>query len=344
MLQLSDKTLKKSLAADGLQKVYLIAGNDAFLINTCAKTVLDAVFAGGERFVTLFDAQHTPDEELEAFFLSFSLVSEPKAAVFEDFSGAALNKERAELLRSLLAQQPDDVTVLLKEYVDDKRFFVPKKSQQLLDGLRRAAVVSATAKTGSELCVYITAIAKREGCSIEDDAAQRVGELCAGDLLLAENEIRKLAALSGYASITRAHVDALCVRTPEAGVYDMISAIERGNAKKALGVLEDMLDERTEPLAITAALNIAFINLYRARLARDAKRGERALFDLFNYKKGDRKVSIAYERSARYSERQLADILGLLYALDKKLKSTAAEKRYVLEQALVRLMAKAGAL
>ncbi|MEA5050240.1 MAG: DNA polymerase III subunit delta [Oscillospiraceae bacterium] len=346
MLQLSDKTLKRSLQTDGLQKIYLIAGNDEFLLNACAKAVLGAVFADGERYVVLFDAAAASDEELEEFFLSFSLVSTAKAALFEDFSAGALSAQRAELLHSLFLQLPDDITVVLREYVeeDNRRFAVPKKSLQLLDGCRRSAVVTATAKAGGELSGYIAAIAKQAGCTIDDRAADRVGELCAGDLLLAENEIGKLAALSGYGEIRREHVDTLCVRTPEAGVFDMIGAIERGDAKKAMAVLADMLDERTEPLAVTGALNTAFINLYRARLARDSRRGEQALFDLFNYKKNDRKVSIAYERSARYTERQLAGIIELLYGLDKKLKSTAADKRFVLEQGVVRLMAKAGAL
>ncbi len=344
MLKLDDRTIKKSLKDDGLQRLYYISGNDEFLISSSAKTILNALFAEGERNITVFDAEKTDVEELEEFFLSFSLISESKAAVFDGFSLSSLNAERVRLLEGFFSDIPDDITVIIKSFVDteNKRFSVSKTTENFVAGVKNSALVTVLQKSGSEILGYIEKIAAREGATISDKNAGRVAELCANDLLLVNNEIVKLAAYAGYGEIKAEHIEALCIRTAESGVYDMIGFIERNDMKNAVRVLSEMLDERTAPLAISSALNTAFINLYRARVTRDAKKGEVTMFSLFDYKKGDRKVSIAYERSGRYTQKQLAEIIHILYSLDVKLKSSAVDKRYILEQGIIKVARKVG--
>lgn len=345
MLKLDDRTIKKSLKDDGIQRLYFVAGNDEFLIDACSKAVITAIFGEGERNLTVFDAEKTEAEELEEFFLSFSLISENKVAVFDGFQLSALNAERIKLLTGLFTEIPSDITVIIKSFSDteNKRFSVNKTTESFVANIKKSAIVTVLQKSGTDILGYIEKIAAREGATISDKNASHVAELCANDLLLINNEIIKLAAYADYGEIKAEHIEKLCIRTAESGVYDMISFIERNDTRNAIRVLSEMLDERTAPLAISSALNTAFINLYRARLARDEKKGEAALFSLFDYKKGDRKVSIAYERSGRYTQKQLAEIINILYGLDVKLKSSVAEKRYILEEGIIKVARKVGA-
>jgi DNA polymerase-3 subunit delta len=214
---------------------------------------------------------------------------------------------------------------------------MPKKAAEIISRCPLSAAVTANAKSGPELERYIEHIARRECRGIEPQAVRALAALCGDNLMLICSEIKKMAALAEYAAITAEHVEALGIRTAEAGVYRMIGAIERGRLAEAVDTLCDMMDDLGEPLAVTAALNAAFINLYRARIARETGRPMGYLCDAFGYKKGDRRMAIAYERSAGYSVGQLERIIGILYGLDVKLKSSSVAARYLIEQKVVEL-------
>ena len=112
----------------------------------------------------------------------------------------------------------------------------------------------------------------------------------------------------------------------------MLGCLERGNIKKAFVLLCEMLDEQTEPLIISSVLNTAFINLYRCRLARDYGMSQSSIASMFDYRVGDKKLSISYNSCMRYSLSMLENILLTLRALDRELKSSAVEKRILLEK------------
>lgn len=337
MLHLTGDTLKQSFTKDGLMRVYYVCGNDEFLVGACVETISNGIFGSGEKSITYFDAEKSSSDELEEYFLSYSLIKNSKLAIFDSFSVSSLGSERLELLSSVFSDIPDDITVILKTFVDDKRFSASKKVEELISKNTKSASVTVAQKTGSEIVVYIDKIAKREGCEISSNNAARVAEMCGNDLMLINNEMKKLAAFCDYKEIKKEHIDELCIRTAEAGVYDMISFIERNDSRNAIRILGEMLDERTEPLMISAALNTAFINLYRARLIREKKQGENTMFELFDYKKGDRKVGIAFERSGKYTLKQLNAIIQTLYELDVRLKSSAVDKRLVIEEQIVKV-------
>ena len=55
------------------------------------------------------------------------------------------------------------------------------------------------------------------------------------------------------------------------------------------------------------------------------------------YRKGDRALGVAYSNARRYSQEKIDNVIYLLNETDRKLKSGAADKRIILEQAMVRL-------
>lgn len=336
MKRLTDTNLKKALESS-VARLYLVAGNDAFLVDGCVGAIARAALGESRDELLRFSQKELQNGAFEELFYSFSILGQLRVAIVEDFGAAQLKAADRKLLEALLPEVPDDLVVVLRYYTADKRFSVPKALLDIASASRDSTLVTVTAKTGAELLRYIGHIAKREGCDIEAAAEKKLAALCGDDLLLISNEIRKMAALSDYTTITQEHVAALGVRTAEAGVYQMLSAIEAGNTQQAAALLRDMLGDQFEPLAVAAVLNTAFINLYRARLTRDAGHSMQYMVEHFDYRKGDRKVAIAYERCLKYSGNKLERIIGILYRLDRALKSSAVDARYILEQRVVEI-------
>lgn len=336
MQRLTDINLKKSLG-DRTQKLYFVAGNDSFLVNGCVRTIIKHLLGDSRDGLVRFSQKALSDGGLEEMFYSFSMLGQHQVALVEDFGETALRAAEKKLLEELLPTIPDELTVILRYVSSDKRFSVPKTLQDIAALNKDSALVTVTSKEGAELLRYIGHIASREGCEIDPKAEREIAALCGDDLQLISSELKKLAALADYKTITKEHVDALGIRTAEAGVYKMLSALESGDTRQASALLQDMLDDLSEPLSITAVLNTAFINLYRARLTRDAGHSMNYMVDHFNYRKGDRRLSIAYDRCLRYPVKKLERVIGILSSLDRELKSSVVDTRYILERRVVEI-------
>lgn len=336
MQRLNDTNLKEALTG-GAQRLYAVAGNDVFLADGCISAIVRAALGDSRDGLLRFGQKELRDGAFEELFYSFSMLGQNRVAVIDDMADGQLRADDKKLLDELLPQIPEDLTVVLRYCAADKRFSVPKWLQELAALQPDGALVTVSAKEGGQLLRYIGAIAKREGCAIEPAAERAIAALCGDELQLISSEIKKLAALCDYTTITTAHVEALGVRTAEAGVYKMLSAIEAGNTRQATALLRELLDDLSEPLSVTAVLNTAFINLYRARLVRDAGHTMQYMADHFGYKKGDRKVSIAFENCLRYPLATLERIIDMLWQLDRALKSSAVEPRFILEQRVIEL-------
>lgn len=333
MLRLSDDKLSGSIEREGVMSLYFILGNDEFLIESCVRRIVHRVFGDTAPDTVTVDLRKCEDAQLEEPFYSFSMLASKRVMLIDGFD-SALDGERAKLLASLITDIPEYLHVIFRVFsdVDNRKMAVSKKQEEFFANVRSGAFVLALSKSGTQLESYIERLIAKSGCTAQSGVSRDIAELCGDDLMLISNEVQKLAALCDYSLITRTHVAQICIRTPETGVYEMLSALERNNIPRATEILEDMLDEKTEPVMISSVMNTAFINLYRARLVVADGGGEKKLFELFDYKKNDRKVSIAFGRCREYSVSALERIIGRLYLLDRELKSNGAEGRIVLER------------
>ncbi len=338
MKNLRSGELKKALN-DGILRLYLVAGDDEFLLDSAENAILAKLAEEGADEPVRLDFEDADEERLRAVFFSVSFFGARRSAVLRGVgvSKALLSEARKKLLRELFADLPDDLTVILR-YADAgaRRFSVPKSLVELVGECRDSAVVTCERAAVNPAAAAARMI-KNEGCSACDRVVSEIVERCGDDLMSMSNEIKKLASLASGGEITAEHVRALCISGCEDNVYAMLSALEAGRIKDALAVLEDMLDMKTDPLMISSTMNIAFLNSYRARLAKEKGLPVRYLEDSFGYKKNDRRLAVAMSRCGRYSVRQLERIIELLYELDAKLKSSKAEGRIVLEQYIVRI-------
>ena len=87
---------------------------------------------------------------------------------------------------------------------------------------------------------------------------------CGDDQFLLQNEIAKLAALSGYTTITTQMIQQLGTVTLDADTFDMVKLVAVGNTRQALAKLQTLLELQNEPILITGALIGNYLDIYRA--------------------------------------------------------------------------------
>ncbi len=332
-IKLTETSLKRSLRQDGRMQFYFLAGNDEFLLSSCCKSIAEDV--GGEK-VTL-DFQTASDEEVEEHLSTYSF--EPKTLILENFKASAYTEEKRKLYTEFLGELPETLTVVVTLLSEDNnaRFSIPKTAESFCALAERAALVTCMKKVGGDLVRYIDTIAKRLGCTLDPGAADRIIQLCGDDLLQISSQMELMAAASNYGRITPSIAEQMCPKTTEEGVFDMVRAMERGNAGEAVRMLYEMLERNPDDYQVLSVVSGSFVNIARAKAASAAKISREDVETIFGYKKKDRALSIAFDRINRYSDRQIEAILDCLFDTDRKMKRYAGDKRVLLEQGIVRL-------
>jgi len=334
MERYTDVNLKQNLQKRPCRLYYLV-GNDVFLTDLCVRNICAAAQAAQQN-IAHFDQKDLSNGGFQELFYSFSMLPENRVAVVDDFNYTAktFKNEDKKLLEECLSDIPDDLTVILRQVWDDRKP-ATASVESMVSKVKDSAVVTISAKTGTELEKYIEYLARRENCTIASPAAKALARLAGNDLQLLDSEIKKLAACANYSQIRLSHVEELTPRTAEAGVFEMISAMEKGDCPRAFSLLTTMLDDREEPLRITALINNSFLNIYRAKLASDKGMGAKNLTEVFGGNPNS--LSIAFGQSRRYTLAKIERVIELLYQLDKKLKSSAVNSRYILEQKVIEI-------
>ena len=309
--KLSDTTLRNDLKK-GLKQFYFIAGNDSFLIDNCLRLISEAVDGEVERM----DFSETDTETAEGQLTTYSFSN--KLLIIDNFKASEFTGEKKSMYAELLADLPATLTVATVLYSDDPRFRIPKSAENMAEMAQESAVVSCLKKEREQLYPYIRRMAELAGAEISGEAASVLIDLCGDDLQLLSSQIEKLAAASGYGEIKEDTVRRMCPRTTEENVFSFIRAVERGQNREAVTLLNEMLETETEPVRVLAAISGSVVNIARVKAAEAAGVSRDRLEEEMGYRKGDRALGVAYSNARRYSQEKIDNVIYLLNETDRK--------------------------
>lgn len=224
-----------------------------------------------------------------------------------------------------------------------------EKYGKIKPGKREQKLIAACEKLG--YCVQITkpgraalqemarSWANECGAQFAKGAEAALLDRCGEDQFLLKNEIDKLAALSGYGTITAEMVAQLGTVTLDADTFDMVKLVAAGRTDQAQQKLKTLLALQNEPIMITGALIGNYIDMYRVL---QAKRSRRSLADVakdFGYGgKWSYRLGETERTASRFKRRQLEKCLEVLQKLDTDLKSSKLDADLLMQKALCELV------
>ena len=135
--------------------------------------------------------------------------------------------------------------------------------------------------------------------------------------------------------------DAVCIKSLDAKVFDMIKDLTAGRFDSAFRKLSLLFEQREDEFQILGALIAQYSDIYRAKAA--VKSGNRAemIAKYYNYAGKEFRLTNAARSGSSLSFNAIRECIEILLEADTTLKSTAMNKRLVLEQTVVKL-ARAG--
>lgn len=339
---MTEQELKQHLKEGDPARVYVLYGEEPYLTAHYAQQLIR--MAGGRSGDPLaqfnfqeFDGQECPFDIIEEAAEALPLMAERKCVAVQncDVTTAAVF-DRA----MALVSDPPEETVLIfwmtSVFNDGKK---PTKWKQFLAVVEKTGIcVEFPRKSTEEIVKLLCAGAGRRGSTLKSDIARRLIEQCGNDLNLLLNELDKLCAVAGNGEITAVILDQVAIKNLNAQAYELSNAILQQHYEKAYRILHRLFACRAEPVVILGALSSAYADLYRAKVASAGGVRAETLVEEFDYKGKVFRLRYASRDCSRLSLESLRESLDILAQADRRLKSTAADKKTVLEETAAKLI------
>ena len=320
-------------------RVYLLYGGEAYLIEKWAKTLMGSD-ADGPFNSQRLDGNNPDIRDIWDTLEALPLFAQQKRVLLDDLDVAKFSGDDMQAFCELLGDIPPSSTLVIT--AKSSSFAESAAGKKLIKlAEQHGAAVGLSVRGQGDLVKFLQAQAKKLGCQLSAQSARHLLGICPPDMLLLENELRKVCAYAGEGEVSTQHIDAMVTPKTEARAFDLQRQILQGNTRGALELLAGLFYLREDPIVILGALSMSFCDLYRARAARDA--GQNTAFMLKNYDcKSEFRARKAFENSGRVTTENARRAVGMLCESDSAMKSTGVDNKVYLEQLAVRLIAVCG--
>ncbi len=340
MAKLDIAKLKETLKQEDFSRLFLIYGNEHYLINHAVNMIKEFTAKNDGDFLQLDGSKTTA----EAFTNSIESVP-----MFGGFRAVMLNTppipqgdNAGELIEEVIKAAEDMPPHTLFLLVIKDNSFSPSKNKacKMINAAfeKNGNILKFEKQQPADLTAFITRTLKKSGKNIEKNVASELIRHCGTDMSILNNELSKLSAI-GSDNITNEDIHRYTVETVEARVFDLTNAINAKNPSQAMRILSDLLYLKEPPTMIMAVLSNSFCDLYRAKVAQASNVALSTASEDFGFtSKNNFRLKNAYNQSAKHTASKLYEALALLTDADLSLKSSKVNDRIILEKAVISLI------
>lgn len=343
MGKIDENRLKADLKAGQLSRVYFLYGKEDYLVRFFANKIVGLAVPEDARDMNFTRYTETPKaDELSDQLENMPFFSEYKCVLIKDLDIEGMDNAEHKAYLALIESIPEtSILVIAQENIEYDMKKLRAKTKKLIAAVE-AAGVSCEMKylSAAKAAQRAQREAAKAGCSLSPQNAAYLAQECGNSLTELDNELSKLCAYKNGGEITMGDIEALVPKRIDSNIYNLAKELFAGRTGSALEILNALFVQRTEPFMILAAMSGHFTDLYRAKLGQLARKSSYDAAKAFNYPPNRSFVMDgAYRSVSRLSERYLGECVAVLYRTNKLLNSSRADKRQLIEQAIIEIAA-----
>ena len=335
MPALNESALKQKLRENPVG-VYLIYGEENYLkkvyIDKIVSKTVDDSFADFN-FHT-FDGKEATLSDIYESAQAVPMMAETKCVLVKDYPLDTLDDNGIDQLKTVIDDNPEDCALIFSFVAYEPKGAKWTKIIKLFE--KSAYAVKLEKKTAVELAKMLESGAKKRGTAFEKGVASYLVSCVGADLNTLLNETEKVCAYA-QGEIKKSDVDAVCIKSLDAKVFDMIKDLTARRFDSAFRKLELLFEQREDEFQILGALIASYTDIYRAKSA--VKSGGRAenIAQYYNYAGKEFRLTNAARNSSQLTFDDISECVDILVEADTAMKSTSTDKRLILEKAIVKL-------
>jgi DNA polymerase-3 subunit delta len=340
--KLSEETLKKHIKEQSFLPVYVLYGEEQYLIGRYVSQITDATVGDCMPDFNLarLSGEGLTLSQLLASAEVLPVMHSHRCILVQDFSPKEQEDSALKEWAAYLAD-PCPGNVIIFYYTTLRPAAVGKWKTFLSACEKHGGVLKLDKKTEQDLVKILCSGAGKRGCRMTASTASYLIGCVGNDMNTLLRELEKLCAYKLNQEVTDRDVDLLCTKTLTATAFQMVQKINRKDSVGALNILQNLFQMREEPIKIMGALASSYVNLYRALTAQEASipLGE---FGKELGMKNPNNLQYSLRDARTLGGKRLDESLRLLSESDKKLKSLPVDGKIILEQTVVELLRIAG--
>lgn len=333
------ENLEKELKTGKLKSIYLLYGEETFLLESCLKKIKNnfGERRAGINEIKLDDSNISgilSDIETPAFGYERKLIIARNTGLFKK-EGKKKIASNTELINKIAEYIKENyeflkeavVLVFVEEVVEKNELYKEVEQYGEICEFQELKPVQITAR--------IKAICKAYEVQVEDTTLKYFVECLGTNMQDLINEIRKLIEYAGKnGTITKQAIDLLCVKQLDSIIFDLTDNLGKKKIDKALEVLHGLLYQKEPIQKIFITLYHHFKKLYIIKIA---QRENKNILDCLNLKPNQMFLVTKYKMQADYfKETELKKILEELIDLDYHYKTGIIDINVGLEAILCR--------
>ena len=331
--------LEKDLKEKELNSIYLLYGEETFLLETCLKKIKNKFgeMTAGINYIKI-DSNNInsliSDMETPAFGYEKKIIIARDTGLFKKDGRKKVqqNSEIVEKINDYIQDNADIikesvVLVLIEQEVDKNELY--KTIEKI------GIVCNFEELKPAQIATRIKAICNGYKVNIDQAVIQYMIEQVGCNMQDLINEIRKQIEYAGEnGTITKESVDMLCIKKIDAIIFDLTDNLGKKNISKALEVLNGLLYNKEPIQRILVTLYNHFKKLYLVKLC---EKNNKNITDALNLKPNQTFLVTKYKNQAGYfKEHELKKLLEELINLDSNYKLGLIDINVGLESILCR--------
>ena len=236
------QTLNQDIKEKSFKKIYLLYGDEPFLVGSYKKKLREAITGGDTMNFNYFEGKNPDVKEIISLADTMPFFADRRLILVD---GSGFFKSAPEELAAYLPPMPDTTCLVVAESEVDKRNRLYKRVKEL------GYAAELNKQDTAQLMRWAAGILGRDGRKISRPVMEYFLERTGDDMENIRMELEKLVCYTmGRDVITKEDVDAVGTVHVTSRVFDMVAAIVAGNTKKAMDLYEDLLTLKEPPMRI----------------------------------------------------------------------------------------------
>ncbi len=249
MAAAAENKIREELQRKKIREVYVLAGEDAFKQDYYADRIQEAAFPEGVQKQILYGDEVDPNQLLEQV-RTLSLWDPHKFLLVRQ--AERFTAKQWEALLPLLKEPLERCVVVFQSAKADARL---KFFQALGKAGERAALVKLEPAQGSEWNFWLQTFLRESKLDVDDEARLLLAHWTAGSLSDLKHTLERAALFAGAEKIRKEHVLAVGFKVSPEDVFRFTEKLLSGDRQASLVLLESLLSQGEEPLALVGLLS-----------------------------------------------------------------------------------------
>ena len=333
MAEMKYKELKKSIDSKNLENLYFLTG-EADLVSYFEEKILEETL--GKNF-TEFDfvsmkGEAFSNQKLNDSLNTFPMMTAKKCIILKDISWEILNSDDIKTLTEIISDIPEFSILVITQTSPAPAAKHAAKLTKIKNFVKKNGIFSNLTQSDFPMERQIIAWAKRDfDKNLSPAIAKKIINSCKGyQIHEIRNEVKKICEFENSKEISENSLDIIWKANEKTNIFELPKAITSKNAKKAFDILENLLEQNEEPMAILGVISSEYNDIYRAKLFLESGENPAKLAEFFDYKNKEFRIKNAEKTAKKLDFKNIKKIISRLAKSDLEIKTSSNEPKTTL--------------